>query len=39
MQDIGSQLMPNTPAEFRKFLEDEIAKWGEAVKVSGASAD
>jgi tripartite-type tricarboxylate transporter receptor subunit TctC len=39
MQDIGSQLMPNTPAEFRKFLEDEIAKWGEAVKVSGASVD
>jgi tripartite-type tricarboxylate transporter receptor subunit TctC len=39
MQDIGSQLVPNTPAEFRKFLEDEIAKWGEAVKVSGASVD
>ena len=39
MQDIGSQLAPNTPAEFRKFLEDEIAKWSEAVKASGASVD
>jgi tripartite-type tricarboxylate transporter receptor subunit TctC len=37
MQDIGSQLVPTTPAEFRKFVEDEIAKWSEAVKVSGAS--
>jgi tripartite-type tricarboxylate transporter receptor subunit TctC len=39
MQDIGSQLVPTTPAEFRKFIEDEIAKWSEAVKVSGASVD
>ena len=39
MREIGSQLQPNTPAEFRKFLEEEIAKWGEAVKVSGASVD
>lgn len=39
MQDIGSQLVPNSPAEFRKFVEDEIAKWNEAVKVSGASVD
>ena len=39
MQDIGSQLAPNTPAEFRKFVEDEIVKWNEAVKVSGASVD
>ena len=39
MQDIGSQLVPTTPAEFRKFVEDEIAKWSEAVKVSGASVD
>lgn len=39
MRDMGSQLVPGTPAEFRKFVEDEIAKWGEAVKVSGASVD
>ena len=39
MQDIGSQLVPNSPAEFRKFVEDEIAKWNEAVKLSGASVD
>lgn len=39
MQEMGSQLVPNSPAEFRKFVEDEIAKWNEAVKVSGASVD
>ena len=39
MQDMGSQLVPNSPSEFRKFVEDEIAKWSEAVKVSGASVD
>jgi tripartite-type tricarboxylate transporter receptor subunit TctC len=39
MQDVGSQLVPSSPAEFRKFVEDEIAKWNEAVKVSGARVD
>ena len=39
MQEMGSQLVPTSPAEFRKFVEDEIAKWSEAVKVSGASVD
>ena len=39
MQDLGSQFAPDTPAEFRKFLEDEIAKWAEAIKVSGAQVD
>jgi tripartite-type tricarboxylate transporter receptor subunit TctC len=39
MQDIGSQLVPDTPAEFRRFIEEEIAKWAEAVKVSGATVD
>jgi len=39
MQDMGSQLAPSSPAEFRRFVEDEIAKWGEAVKASGASVD
>jgi tripartite-type tricarboxylate transporter receptor subunit TctC len=39
MQEMGSQLVPNSPAEFRRFVEDEIVKWSEAVKVSGASVD
>jgi len=39
MREMGSQLVPDTPAEFRKFVEDEIAKWAEAVKLSGASVD
>ena len=39
MLEMGSQLVPNSPSEFRKFVEDEIAKWSEAVKVSGASVD
>lgn len=39
MQEMGSQLVPSSPAEFRKLVEAEIAKWNEAVKISGASVD
>ena len=39
MQEMGSQLMPTSSAEFRKFVEDEIAKWSEAVRISGATVD
>ena len=39
MQELGSELVPDTPAEFRKFLETEIANWAMAVKVSGATVD
>jgi hypothetical protein len=28
-----------TPAEFAQFMADEIRKWAEVVKVSGAKVD
>ena len=30
---------PNQPDDFVKFIRDELAKWGPAVKASGAKAD
>ena len=39
MQDLGSQLVPDTPEQFRRFIEEEIAKWAEAVRISGATVD
>ena len=35
----GSQPMEGTPADFRRFLQSEIARWGKAVKASGAQVD
>jgi tripartite-type tricarboxylate transporter receptor subunit TctC len=35
----GLEPVGNTPAEFRKFLEADIAKWAEVVRVSGAKVD
>ena len=35
----GAEPVGNTPEEFGKILRDEVAKWAEVVKVSGARAD
>jgi tripartite-type tricarboxylate transporter receptor subunit TctC len=35
----GAVPMPMTPAEFDKYLRDDIEKWAEVVKVSGAKAE
>jgi tripartite-type tricarboxylate transporter receptor subunit TctC len=35
----GGDVSPNTPDEFGKFIRNEIAKWGKAVKASGAKVD
>jgi len=32
-------LTPGTPEAFSVFLEAEMAKWGEAVRVSGAQVN
>ena len=31
--------MSMNPAEFEKYLNDDIAKWAKVVKASGARAD
>jgi tripartite-type tricarboxylate transporter receptor subunit TctC len=35
----GSTVVANSPGEFKPFLSAEIQKWGELVKLSGASLD
>jgi tripartite-type tricarboxylate transporter receptor subunit TctC len=35
----GAEPVGNTSEEFGRILKDEVAKWGEVVKVSGARAD
>ncbi len=47
MQDVKDRMAgagidaatPNTAEDFAKFIRDELAKWGPAVKASGAKAD
>jgi tripartite-type tricarboxylate transporter receptor subunit TctC len=39
LTDQGFDVIGNTPAEFRAYIETEIAKWGKIVKVSGARVD
>src|SRR6476659_899006 len=38
-RDGGNALTPGTPEAFSVFLEAEMAKWGEAVRVSGAQVN
>jgi len=35
----GAEPSPSTPAEFGALIRDEIAKWAEVVKISGAKPD
>ena len=35
----GVEIAATTPAQFEKFIRDEIVRWGKAVKVSGAKPD
>lgn len=35
----GSEAAPTTGPEFERFFADEVVKWGNVVKVSGATAD
>ena len=37
--DQGAEPVGNTPEEFGKLLREEVTKWAEVVKVSGATAD
>ena len=35
----GSEPVGNTPEEFARQLREEVARWAEVVKISGARAD
>jgi tripartite-type tricarboxylate transporter receptor subunit TctC len=37
--DIGVEPMGGTPQDFAKYLDVELKKWGEVVRVSGAKID
>jgi tripartite-type tricarboxylate transporter receptor subunit TctC len=37
--DQGAEPVGNTPDEFERQLRDEVARWTEVVKVSGARAE
>lgn len=37
--DLGAEPVGNTPEEFGKLLREELVRWTEVVKVSGARAD
>ena len=39
ISDIGVEPMGGTPEDFARYLEKEISKWGEVVKLSGAKID
>ncbi len=39
LQDLGAEPVGNTPEEFSKLFREEIARWAEVVKVSGAQAN
>ena len=39
MADQGTISVGSSPAEFKQFISSEVPKWGELVKLSGASAN
>lgn len=36
---LGADIVTNTPGEFAAYIKSEIAKWGQAIKDSGARVD
>jgi tripartite-type tricarboxylate transporter receptor subunit TctC len=39
LADLGGTVFPGSPAEFGKFIADEIEKWARVVKFAGIKAD
>ncbi len=39
MKDLGYNIIPGTPEDMAKMLQDELKRWGPIVKASGAKVD
>jgi tripartite-type tricarboxylate transporter receptor subunit TctC len=39
MEDLGSEVVANTPEEFAAFQKSEIEKWGKVIKAAGIKVD
>ena len=39
MHDLGYNIIPGTPEEMEKMIQDELKRWGPIVKASGAKVD
>jgi tripartite-type tricarboxylate transporter receptor subunit TctC len=39
LSGLGAEIVGSSPDEFAKFIKAEIGKWGEAVRISGASVE
>lgn len=39
LASLGATVIASKPDEFRRFVENEIRQWAEAVRISGAKAD
>jgi tripartite-type tricarboxylate transporter receptor subunit TctC len=37
--DLGGKVLPSSPADFRKIIDDDTEKWGKVVKFSGAKPE
>jgi tripartite-type tricarboxylate transporter receptor subunit TctC len=36
-EDQAADIISNSPAEFRKFIDSEIKRWGDAIAAAGIS--
>jgi hypothetical protein len=37
--DLGGTPMPMTPADFGRFIADEVEKWGKVIRAANIKAD
>jgi tripartite-type tricarboxylate transporter receptor subunit TctC len=39
LADLGGEVSPRSPAEFRKFIADETERWGKVIRFAGIKAE